>query len=122
MTATPEPTLVEMQVPAEQVRVGDHLCDPEGVVERVMPDVHSDYVYAFTPDQVPMRRDSLVRVRRRPATVEPAPVDADPVTVLREQLAEVRDLALTIADGTSTAAQRAKVTAAADKVRARGKA
>lgn len=116
-----EPALIEMQVPAEQVRVGDRLCDPDGLVERVMPDVHSDYVYAFTPDQVPMRRDSLVRVRRRPTTVEPAPVDPDPLDALHAQLAEVRDLALTLADGTSTAAQRAKVTAAADKVRGRVK-
>lgn len=107
---------VEVQVPPEQVRVGDHIEDPSDPaprplrpVEQVILDAVPDFVYAFTPAQVPLRRDTLVAVYRAPAP-EPAPPADD--------LAAVRDLVLALAEQAS-AATKAKIAPAVDRVKGR---
>lgn len=109
---------VEVQVPAEQVRVGDLLADHgDGEVRQVIPDAAPDYVYAFAPEQVPLVRSVLVRVRRARDLVGPpdTPPAVDPV-----EYAAVRDLALAIADlqpAPGKSAPTTAVHAAADRVR-----
>jgi hypothetical protein len=119
MTAPPE--RVEIQVPAEQVIVGDLLAEHDDEhVERLIVDATPDYVYAFTPEQRPLVRSTLVRVRRD-ATLVPgqyAPTPVKPAT--RDEVEDVRTLALQLADaltGKPTAAGNAAIAAQADKVR-----
>lgn len=109
---------VEVQVPPEQVRVGDHIEDPNDpaprplrAVEQVIVDALPDFVYAFTPAQVPLRRDTLVAVYRA-RTPDPDPV---PVPTAAD-LAAVRDLALALADQASPAT-KAKIAPAVDRVK-----
>jgi hypothetical protein len=99
------PDLVDVQVPPEQVRAGDRIAET-GDDEAIGPaTIDRDDRYVA----VPMRsggaallpRDRLVTVRRPRPTVEPPPVD--PAPDLTGQLAEVRDLALALADSASPA-------------------
>lgn len=118
-----ESDLVPVDVPPEQLRVGDLLIDEEGyseTVESVFVDAVPDYVYAFTPQQRPLRRDTLVRVHRPRSQVGPPP----PAVVTPAELAEVRDLALALADWASPDPERARsandrVKRSADRVRSR---
>lgn len=106
---------VEVQVPAEHVRAGDLLADHgDGEVRQVIPDAVPEYVYAFAPEQIPLVRSVLVRVRRAPDLVDPP----DTPTVDPVEYAAVRDLALAIADlQPPTGKAAAPVRDAADRVR-----
>ncbi len=103
--------LVEVEVPAEQVRADDHL---DGVrVVRV--DVTDQQVTAVLVDgAATLPRGHLVRVTR-PASAgtpgQPAPA-IDPT-----EFAAVRDLALSLADAASTGKATEPVRKAADRVR-----
>lgn len=114
-----ESAYVPVDVPPEQVRVGDLFVDEDGrseAVESVIVDAVPEFVYAFTPEQRPLRRGQLVRVHR-PAT-DPAP---PPIVAVTEQLAEVRDLALALADLAAKATPETvdRVAKGRDTVRAR---
>lgn len=124
MTA-PQPDLIEAQVPPEQVRVGDLVRETgdDEVIGDPQLDPHGD-TYVRVPMRsggaALLRRDTLVTVRRPRPTVEPAPVDTDPLVELRAQVTEVRDLAVALADaGTVTSPV---IRGALDKVRDRIKA
>jgi len=110
-----EPDLITVDVPAEQVRVGDLLVidTVDHHVEQVNVDAVPEFVYAFVPEQIPLRRDSLARVRRPPT---PAPAPIAPVNPV--EFAAVRDLTLALADLQPPTGQAAAgVRAAADRVR-----
>jgi hypothetical protein len=98
-----EPDLVDGRIPPEQIRVGDLLIADDGGaarVEHLITDLGREYVYAFTPQQTPLRRGEPVRIQRprtppRPApTVDPAEVDA------------LRDLLLAVVDTQAPAARK----------------
>jgi hypothetical protein len=118
--STPTPDLVEVQVPPEQVRPGDLLNDDERVDGDpvIEPAEVLVTVTPRRPEPYRLDRERLVTVRRQRAVVEPPPVTPAPAPApdLTEQLAEVRDLALALAD-TAKAGSPAKL--AADKVRNR---
>jgi hypothetical protein len=87
--------LVDLEVPAEQLRAGDVLVidTVEHHVERV--DAGPDAIRAYVPDELPIPRGRLVPVRRpRSATsLADRPAAVDPV-----EYAAVRDLALALAE------------------------
>lgn len=114
---TPEP-LVEVLVAPERVLPGDLLADDgDARVETVNADLPLPYVYAFTPEQRPLPRGLLVRVRRaRNAEGTPTVGALDD---LHTAIADVRDLALALADqaGKATPATTKRVADAADKIK-----
>jgi hypothetical protein len=102
VTAPSGPVEVRYEYP-EKVLAGDVL--DEGVtVQSVTNPPAGDYVYAFTPEQVPLRRGRLVAVYRRAGTDLAAQVDA------------LRTITLALADS-APAATKTKIAPAVDRVK-----